>query len=200
VASPLRLAAAELLNPSAARILGPTDSQWWLLLGLEGLRSDVDEMSRRLVAMAAERKLGDWREPDADYFALWSQVTDLAGDGADVPMLKASCPLSDTVWLASELNALDRQVALRASMGLGLVHCAVTSKLGLPDYQHRAEALAGQCDGRASWLVPTPVGLCTAPQGAALEICRRLKDALDPHGILPDVLSAERGGLLPIHQ
>ena len=146
--SGLRSAALELINPSASRIVEKGNG-WCLLVGLEGFAADVDEMVGRLNEMAERHGLGRWSELDGDYFELWSKVTDLGN-------LKSSCPLSATVQLAVELDALDNEVPLRASPGLGLVHCAV--------------------------------GLDSKPQGTALEICRRLKDAFDPNSILPDIL------------
>ena len=187
LASPLRPAAVELLNPTAGQILAEADNSWWLLIGLEGFTADVDEMSQHLTAMGADHGLGHWQELDADYLALWSEVTDLGPQAPNAPILKTSCPLSATTALAGELDALDSQVALRAAPGLGLVHCAVTSKLGLQDYYSEAQGLATKYGGTTLWLAPTPAGLSTSAQASAPEICRRLKAAFDPRGILPEV-------------
>jgi len=191
VASPLRPAAVELLNPLAAETAGELNRRWSLLVGLEGFTEDVDEMTGRLAAMAAEQGLGDWREIDRDYLPLWSDVTNLAAQPAGTAILKVSCQLSATTTLAAELNTLGSQTALRAAPGLGLVHCAVSGHQELRNFHSRAQALAERYGGTTSWLAPTPTGLATLPQGTSREICRRLKSVLDPHNILPDVLGLE---------
>ena len=154
--SGLRPAAVELLNSPAARLIGLEG--WHLLVSLEGLADDVDELERRLRAM-----MGEWATLEGDYFDLWQTVTDLHGEWATGrqgggAMLKAACPLSDTVKLATDL---DGELALRASVGLGLVF--------------RAEVGAARRTHAKS-------------DGIALEICRRLKEAFDPDGMLPDIL------------
>ena len=53
-----------------------------------------------------------------------------------------------------------------------------------PEY----DSLVEKIGGTVSWLAPTPTGLRTAPHGTALALSRRLKEAFDPHGMLPDVL------------
>ena len=113
--SGLRPAAVELLNPPTAKLIGLEG--WSMLAGLEGLADDVDEMERRLRTMAA-----DWTALDGDYLDLWQKVTDLGGSGVmgtwGDGILKASCPVSETIKLATELNC---ELPLRASPGLGLV-------------------------------------------------------------------------------
>jgi len=122
---------------------------------------------------------------------LWARVTDLDTTGLRPPVLKASCPPADTVAFAARVSALDSQVPLRAAPGLGLVHCAVLSKLGLRGYHSRVAALAQQHGGHAGWLSPTPRGLACPPQGTALQLCRQLKEAFDPRGILPSEFTSE---------
>ena len=196
VASPLRPAAVELLNPLAGETVGGVNRHWTLLVGLEGFTEDVEEMTGRLGVMAAEHGLDDWRKIDRDYLALWSDVTNLAAHPAGTAILKASCQLGATTTLTAELNALDSAGALRAAPGLGLVHCAVSSNQELRDYQSQAQSLAEKYGGTTSWLAPTPPGLATLPQGTSREICRRLKSALDPHNILPDVSGLEDSNIL----
>jgi len=191
-------------DPSAAAPLlaelvetaGEPNRHWTLLVGLEGFTEDVEEMAGRLGAMAAEHGLGDWHEIAGDYLALWSDVTNLAAQPAGTAILKASCQLSATTTLTAELNALDSAGPLRAAPGLGLVHCAVSSNQELHDYQSQAQALAEKYGGTTGWLAPTPRGLATLPQGTSREICRRLKSALDPHNILPNVLGLEDSNIL----
>jgi len=184
--SALRPAAVELLNPSAARIVGQASSQWCLLVALEGFAADADETARRLASMADRHNLGRWTELDSDYFDLWSRVTDLDLTDVDASILRVSCPLSAATKLAADLSALDGDVPLRAAPGLGLIFCAVTSDPA--DYQSRAHSLAEKHDGFISWLAPVPAGLRISPQGTALDVCRRLKEAFDANGVLPDVL------------
>ncbi|MCK4324064.1 MAG: hypothetical protein KAW89_06000, partial [Armatimonadetes bacterium] len=70
------------------------------------------------------------------------------------------------------------------------------SKLELRAYQSQAQTLAEKYGGTTSWLAPTPPGLATLPPETSREICRRLKSALDPHNILPDVLGLEDSNIL----
>ena len=179
--SGLRPAAVELLNPAAAHIVG--GSVWCLLVALEGFAADVDETAHRLAAMADAHKLGRWEEPDADYFGLWSSVTDLQPPDAKAPMLKASCPLSATTALAADMSAVGGDLPLRASPGLGLIHCAVAGDAG--DCQARAGSLAAKSAGAVTWLAPVPPGSSNLPNETAAEICRGLKNAFDPNGVLP---------------
>jgi len=180
--SGLRPAAVEMLNPAAVHALGEGADGWRLLVGLEGSTADTQEMSRRLTEMSVGYNLGDWLRVDSDYFDLWDRVTDLV---AGAPMLKLSCPLSAVTRLASDLDAMDSRVSLRASPGLGLVFAAVADDPG--GYAIRADDALKEYAGESCWLEPIPQGLANHRDETIAELCRGLKRAFDPKGIFPDV-------------
>ena len=175
VGSRLRPAAIELLNPAASASIGRLDS-WHVALAVEGFADDVEDATRRLAEMASRHGLGDWFEPAGEYVELWSSIADVHAGSA---VLKVSCPVSETASLAGRLDRLDGVTAVRASAGLGLIFRAGTAEI-----EARASELARGAGGWVSWLPPYPGRTATSPQGKALDLCRRLKAAFDPNGIL----------------
>jgi len=177
--SGLRPAAIELLNPAASRAVGWTGDGWRLLVGLEGFAEETEEMAERIAGMAA----GDWEQDDSGYFELWDRIADLM-PGA--PLLKLSCPLSAVVKVAARLDALDSRLPLRASPGLGLVFAAVESEPG--NYLAQIAGLLENQGGRYCWMEPVPPKLVNPTDGTIAELCREVKKAFDPKGILPQVI------------
>ena len=45
----------------------------------------------------------------------------------------------------------------------------------------------------SAWLAPQRAGPAPSHGVTSLEVCRRLKDAFDPHRVLPDTLLREEG-------
>lgn len=178
-ASGLRPAAVELLNPAASRRL-EMGERWQLLVGLEGFAADTDETARRLSQMAAEHGLDNWSRLDGDYFALWDRVADLVDNA---PMLKLSCPLSKTAALAADLDAIDPAVPMRASTGLGLVFAAV--ERDPRGYASRVGEIITRHAGASCWLAPVPDGCENPIDPTVADVCRAIKHAFDPEGVLP---------------
>jgi len=186
---PLRPAALELIWPGR-------DNRWTLLVGLEGFAEDVDQMAQWLARMAGTHGLSGFAEVTGDYDALWASVVEMRWDGIGASggglqsppaaaVMKASCIVSETTGLAAGLAELEGLMALRAAPGLGLVHCALSEGADILSAEQLAMRLSSRYSGSVTWLCPTPAQAKSGPAGVAGEVCRRLKDALDPHAILP---------------
>jgi len=94
-------------------------------------------------------------------------------------MLRVSGLIGDTVDMALQWSSIAPALPLRASVGLGLVHCTLTSEEAMADYEAAARGVAAAHSGCASWLAPHQ----TAPEGLAAVLCERLTSAFDVAGV-----------------
>jgi len=185
LASPLQPAAVELLNGPAAQLAGLGEG-WRLLVGLEGFRAEIAATQARLGELARAHALPAWQVVEDDYTALWARVTDLGQTpGEGQPVLKAAVPLAATAASAADLTGLQADLPLRAAPGLGLLHVALTPETEPASFQHEVQALVLPRGGVTSWLAPTPVRTVTVLSEVTRDLSLRLKNALDPGGVLP---------------
>lgn len=185
LASPLRPAALELLNGPAAQLAGLGEG-WRLVVGLEGFRPEIAATQARLGELSREQGLPAWQAVEGDYEALWARVTDLGQTpGTGGAVLRASVPLATVAAVTANLAGLPATLPLRAAPGLGLVHVALPSEVEPAAYQHEVQALLTPHGGVTSWLAPTPERTVTALSEVTRDLSLRLKNALDPNGVLP---------------
>lgn len=192
VGGPLLPAAVEALTPplaARAGVGGPLrDEAWTVAVALEGLGEEVAFMAEAFSGLAARHGLDPAGEISAaGHDTFWSHVTDLGG-----PVAQATCVLSGALDLGAQVvGRMGWTTPLRAGPGTGIIALspdlqgdpapdAVTACLN--------EMAAGH-GGRACWLPPRPAGARDPLlSGVAARLCRRLKSAYDPAGILPTVV------------
>lgn len=192
VGGPLLPAAVEALTTPLATRAGVNtplpDQTWTVAVALEGLAEEVAFMAEAFGALAAEHGLHPAADITANaHDAFWAHVTDVGA-----PVAQATCPLSATLDLGAQImGTLGWNTPLRAGPGTGII--AVS-----PDLQGDAapeavvtqlnEAAAGH-GGRAYWLPRRPAGVRNPElSGVAARLCRRIKAAYDPAGILPTIV------------
>lgn len=195
VGGPLLPAAVELVSPVLAREcarrcgvdLRLPDEGWAVLVGLEGLVEEVQDMTTAFGALAMENGMELVATAEAPVYAdLW----EAAGLGGR-PVAQVTCEPALTAQVAAALRErLGTQVALRAGLGTGLIAVSAEPRIAVPAESLIAEldVLATDHGGRAYWLPPVPDGVRNPElSGPAARVCRRLKAAFDPGGILPTV-------------
>lgn len=187
--SGIRPAALEIINRTLSRRRGLPDLRH-LVVALEGFASEVSEMHERIVNMARGHGMGEWMQSEADYCEFWSGVAEC---GQERHVLRVSCPIAETMQVFDSLTSLWPNAPARASIGLGMVFVGINGNFAMAEEE--AGKIARPGDGWVSWLAPLPPGQHLRPEGTALDVCRRVKRAFDPAGVLPDIFPSEEMGL-----
>lgn len=134
--------------------------------------------------------MGEWMQSEADYCEFWSGVAEC---GQERHVLRVSCPIAETMQVFDSLTSLWPNAPARASIGLGMVFVGINGNFAMAEEE--AGKIARPGDGWVSWLAPLPPGQHLRPEGTALDVCRRVKRAFDPAGVLPDIFPSEEMGL-----
>jgi glycolate oxidase subunit GlcD len=177
-------AAVEVLSPALAADVAEGAEGWRVAVALEGLTEEVAALTTAFEDLAGGYGLGAPQRVEGDaQETFWARVTEVGQ-----PTLQATAVLSEALPLGAGLaDRLGETVRLRVGPGTGLV---LVRAEATGDAATRLAAdthdLARARGGSARWLAPLPDGAVNPPLDPLTdELCRRLKAAYDPGGILP---------------
>jgi glycolate oxidase FAD binding subunit len=182
--SPITPTALELsrLAADGAREVG-------LLAQLSGFRKPVDRMVADLDGFARAEGAAP-AEPldDAAAAASWRLARAGVDPGAGGARLKAAVPISQVAWACQAAESLGVSASVSASAGTGIVRVALGPGGDLVAAIRRLRAEVGERFGTvqvedAPLAVKEQVDVLGEP-GSSLPIMRRLKQQLDPHGVM----------------
>jgi D-lactate dehydrogenase (cytochrome) len=192
VAHPLEIAAAELVSPAAlarcARLspeAPPSTAHWYLAIQLEGSTDEVADVAAAIASLLEARGLPPTTpiEGPAEA-ALWEALTDVP-----LPAVEIAARPTGAIALAIALSERYGPDAwIRAGIGTGLVSVAQPDRASIADWI-MPEAPEGEL---ARWRFMPPrlqYGPETIAPSAGLDsLLTRVKDAFDPHHILPTLI------------
>lgn len=197
LSSPLEPSSIEILNPTALAIVGkkagltPT-CQYCVAVRFEGFREEVNRQIDDACSMW--RGLGGREEAIMEEAGFWSSLSLLPSVAKYITSFKAGLPLSivKKAFLIMEEEARETGCALCliSHAGSGIIHgfidCADENWGSLSKFARAVNTYVHLSGGYISSLdAPPDVGLSSPPSTGTLSLMKRVKDAFDPHGVVP---------------
>jgi FAD/FMN-containing dehydrogenase len=208
--TPLLPAAVEILNTVSLRhlktdaVADPPPRGYAVAVAMEGFEEALDRMDAELTQMAGDisalhradlpedRHLDFWRAVSNLSLTLAARFTDLAVVRLSFPISRLEEMLA-SIDRALETRAITHGIMAHAGSGVCLVYLPMDSDEpgSITEAAQAVHELSGQCRQAGGWLVvqSAPKALkADLPiwddKGADLQIFQRIKDQVDPEGIM----------------